>query len=490
MKDIKVESVDFNDLTENQIEDYLHNLYINFLKDAGIIAFYDIVRDIMLINKYIAEKQELFKNLEKEGEDILNYFKKINNKVLNIEIILGLSDIEDNLGEEYFRNFKDGVVDLIKCLNSYATEMSYSLEIANELLNKKLIEENNDYENMTVNFERFYNDIYNFLVEDEDTLQEKISEIIRLVPFRMSKHKFYDIVRSALLDYLKYFSESSVNDHIEELKSIFNGSLNLQYGKRFDYYFTKAQGFKKFDFKSADLKEVEVLKDEISKLLLEIYDLTMILSRLGVIINKFIVIEKTKKYLIKDLDRENIKKIIKQLREVMSEKKLEKGQELLLICEEKIDNIITSLNKSVKLIEEADKKLMNKDYENYLNSFYFEMIEVFSYLKDSGYEKVKSLNADDFKIVANDYLEQAVDSFIQYIDRNLKDMTNMYRKVRMRRLLSTLNEQFSSKEEFFEYLENSLELNTSKKDLQLALYNIAELMLSYEQNTSFKKDSN
>ncbi|WP_069650023.1 hypothetical protein [Caloranaerobacter ferrireducens] len=489
MKDIKVESVDFNDLIGGQTENYLHNLYINFLKDAGIIAFYDIVRDIILINRYIDEKQEIFKNLEKEGEDVLDYFKKINDKALNIEIILGLSDIEDNLGEEYFRNFKDKVVDLIKCLNSYATEMSYSLEIANELLNKKLIEESNDYENMTVNFEKFYNDIFKFLVADKNTLQEKISEIIRLVPFRISKHKFYDIVRTALLDYLKDFSESSVNDYIEELKSIFNGSLNLQYGKSFDHYFAKAQGYKKFDFKFVDLKEVEALKGEISKLLLEIYDLTTMLSRLGVIINKFIVIEKTKKYLIKDLDRENIKKIIKQLKEVMSEKNLEKGQELLLICEEKIDYIIASLNESVKLIEEADKKLMNEDYEDYLNSFYFEMIEVFSYLKDSGYEKVKSLNADDFKTVTNDYLEQAVDSFIQYIDRNLKDMANIYRKVRMRRLLSTLNEQFSSMEEFFEYLENSLEINTSKKDLQLALYNIAELMLSYEQNTSFKKDS-
>ncbi|WP_427340283.1 hypothetical protein [Caloranaerobacter sp. DY30410] len=472
-----------------QVENDLQNLYNEFLKNAGIIAFYDIVRDIILINRDIDEKRELFEKLEKEGENVLDYFEKINDKVLNMEIILGLSDIEDNLGEEYFRNFKNKIVDLIKCLNSYATEMSYSLEIANELLNKKLIEENNDYANMTVNFESFYNDIFKFLVSDKNTLQEKISEIIRLVPFRMSKHKFYDIVRNALLNYLKDFNESSVNDYIEELKSMFNGSLNLQYGKSFDYYFTKTQGYKKFDFKSADLKEVEELKDEISRLLLEIYDLTTMLSRLGIIINKFIVIEKTKKYLIKGLDRENIKKTIKQLKEVMSEKNLEKGQELLLICEEKIDYIITSLNESVKLMEKVSKKMMDEDYEDYLNSFYFEMIEVFSYLKDSGYKEVKSLNVDDFKIVSDDYLEQAVDNFIQYIDRNIKDMTNVYRKVRMRRLLSILNEQFSSMEEFFEYLENSLELNTSKKDLQLALYNIAELILSYEQNTSFKKDS-
>ncbi len=67
-------------------------------------------------------------------------------------------------------------------------------------------------------------------------------------------------------------------------------------------------------------------------------------------------------------------------------------------------------------------------------------------------------------------------------------MTNIYRKVRMRRILSTLNGQFNSPEEFFEYLENSLKLNTSEEDLQLALYNIAELIISYEQNKP-KKDS-
>ncbi|SHH64095.1 hypothetical protein SAMN02745135_01489 [Caloranaerobacter azorensis DSM 13643] len=472
-----------------QVENDLQNLYNEFLKKAGAIAFYDIVRDIILINRSVDEKRELFEKLEKEGENVLDYFEKINDKALNIEIILGLSDIEDKLGEEYFRNFKDKIVDLIRCLDSYATEMSYSLEIASQLLGKELVKENNDYMDKAVNFERLYSDVFEFLMEDGITFQEKLNEIIRLVPFRMSKHKFYDIVRTSLLNYLNDFSEREVNDYIEELKNTFNGSLRLQYGKSFDYYFTKTQGYKKFDFKTANLNEIEKLKDEISKLLLEIYDLMEMLSSLGTIVSKFIVIEKTKKYLTEDLNREDITEIIKRFKEVMKDENLEKRQELLLICEEKVNYIIASLDKLIKLIDDKEKELKNDESKDYLNNFYIEMIEIVSYLKDLGYEEIKPLSESDLKIVSDDYLEQAVDNFIQYIDRNLKDMTNIYRKVRMRRILSTLNGQFNSPEEFFEYLENSLKLNTSEEDLQLALYNIAELIISYEQNKP-KKDSN
>ncbi|KGG79889.1 hypothetical protein Y919_09315 [Caloranaerobacter azorensis H53214] len=471
-----------------QVENDLQNLYNEFLKKAGAIAFYDIVRDIILINRSVDEKRELLEKLEKEGENVLDYFEKINDKALNIEIILGISDIEDKLGEEYFRNFKDKIVDLIRCLDSYATEMLYSLEIASQLLGKELVKENNDYMDKAVNFERLYSDVFEFLMEDGITFQEKLNEIIRLVPFRMSKHKFYDIVRTSLLNYLNDFSEREVNDYIEELKNTFNGSLRLQYGKSFDYYFTKTQGYKKFDFKTANLSEVEKLKDEILKLLLEIYDLMEMLSSLGTIVSKFIVIEKTKKYLTEDLNREDITEIIKRFKEVMKDENLEKRQELLLICEEKVNHIIASLDKLIKLIDDKEKELKNDESKDYLNNVYIEMIEIVSYLKDLGYEEIKPLSESDLKIVSDDYLEQAVDNFIQYIDRNLKDMTNIYRKVRMRRILSTLNGQFNSPEEFFEYLENSLKLNTSEEDLQLALYNIAELIISYEQNKP-KKDS-
>ncbi len=68
------------------------------------------------------------------------------------------------------------------------------------------------------------------------------------------------------------------------------------------------------------------------------------------------------------------------------------------------------------------------------------------------------------EVIENYYLEQIVDSLIQYINRSISTMDNMERKFRMRRLLSALELPFQDIMEFISYIEYSLDERVVSKE--------------------------
>src|SRR5690606_29362132 len=166
-----------------------------------------------------------------------------------------------------------------------------------------------------------------------------ISKILLLVPFRMSKLKYYEVLKSSLLRNFDKYAANMVESMIEDYKMKFNSTLLGDYGILFDEYFTEIQ---KLKIKNMDGKEdeKEVINKDIEELSKRINQSKLFITNMGIIINKMLVLYLTKG-MVDELNDNDIyskfKKFIrnqkKDLLEILietSNKKLEKNEKDLL----------------------------------------------------------------------------------------------------------------------------------------------------------------
>ncbi|TCU65195.1 hypothetical protein EV204_11917 [Tissierella praeacuta] len=144
---------------------------------------------------------------------------------------------------------------------------------------------------------------------------------------------------------------------------------------------------------------------------------------------------------------------------------------------ESIDKLNNIIEKGIKKIEEdifvdlEEFNILNSEALKREDFNYVELDEdllytkkILTYYNDTKLVDNKILFPENDIQITQEYLEQIVDSLIQYINRSLSKMSNIERKVRMRKLLSEIELPFNGIEEFNDYIRYSLDSKVLSKE--------------------------
>ncbi|MTI71768.1 MAG: hypothetical protein FH751_16085 [Firmicutes bacterium] len=432
------------------------------------IALLELLYKNIEVKFSIEKNKKILKELGKEEKAIYRVHNKIDDKVKNINH--GFSNNLNN--KESLKKLRQETYRLLNGIYGYMTELSYCNEISADILDK--MKQAPPYE---VNLERFYKDVRSFLLKDKSKYNEKIIELIKITPIRISKYKYYDILRSTIKNTLKDVNKEKVDIVIKRFKGIFNGTLEKDYGQMYDKYFIEAQKCKRFDYKSANFDDIEKLYKNTNNNINEIQSVIEIVRGSGLIVNRLLIISMINELDSKRQFEEFVDKSLKEYRKFLNKKDLDS---ILSYYEKELHSYNLNLSKLSEKYFSNYNNIKNEKRKGNLVSRYVLTNNALTYLNDYYLENYKLLQFDDKDNQDINHLEQAIENLIKYIDRNIKNMSNLQRKVRMKRLL-TLQEKPFDIEDFILYLKNSVEY-LDKKERLATLNRVAGIINKYKEN--------
>ncbi|MCF6465701.1 hypothetical protein [Clostridium sp. Cult2] len=393
-----------------------------------------------------------------EKKIILNSYNVIINSFMNFHEDMVEKEIEERINT--LLDTREKLYDLAMALNAYEVEISYIKELIDYHIMKTISKV--DYKD--VNLDKIkINTLINRTRRALDSAESNdiifmsiVSNILSIIPFRMSKYKYFDLIKSTLIRNFSNYPLYVVKTQIEEYKTIFDSRYIGDYGIVFDNYFTNIQKYKNINIKSKSLDEIENITKDIVQLMEEINKWSIFIRDLGVILNRLMVIYMTKKEIPINLKiRDNFKKWDEYYQN-RDEKLLDS---LIKTCDSQLTTLEKGLLNGIKKLEITSQEASTRQGFNdeNLNKEILFTGKVLTYYNDMKFTRLDLLYPDKYEIVEKDYLIQLIDNLIQYINRSISTMSNLERKIRMRRLLSILQLPFKNIREFFTYIEYSLD---------------------------------
>ncbi|MBS4534188.1 hypothetical protein GOQ29_00995 [Clostridium sp. D2Q-14] len=428
------------------------------------LSFLDILYRKKVIDKYDNDLSEIFNTLGSQYEHIRKSKEKVIENIQKINLIYE-ENLKDDNKLEYFKNIRKNIHRIIIDLSRYLTEILYYNTIYYDILSRKEFKGN-----IKIDLEKFYKEVYSFLIEDEELLNQKISEIIWTVPIKISKKKYYDILETSLKNSFKNYSKEKVDILFKRFKGIFNGTLEWGYVDSFDKYFRASQYYKDVDYKNISYEELDAAYMESKNTINEIEKLLKYIREMGIVINKFIIINLLK-YDMNSLEIKDIDLYINKIENDSEEKlliRINEMQEILITTTKDYQDITRNIIKN------------NFDIDKDIEYLYQKTEKVIGYLKDYFIEREELIfNKNEY--VDQSYLYNSIENFIQFIDRNIKNMDNRNRKIRMKKILSLIDNPFRTPDEFFYYLKSSLEFNNDKEEMKYIMSEIYSIISDYKK---------
>lgn len=454
----KIELLSDNDLV-NSLKENIKK-YTSYKITNGILEIFDYSQNLLNDFDNIKEINNETSNEKKIERIYTNIIEKVN----MIDILIE-PKLNEFIGIDYFRNIRNDISDILKVLNGYSIELAYLRQISKDLLYYR---ENKITKIIDLN--KFYEKIYNFLMEDLDKLYVKLRDIIEVIPFRMSKELFYESIRCSLNKSLSSKNKEFCNNVINKFKEIFNPKFCIGYGQSFDKYFIITYKLSKIDFRNCNNEKLIDIYNETNENIKEINKIINYILKLGIIVNRFIILIKYKKYfkqskLIVEI-KEAFVNDVKDFRKIIFEKKKYYNKKI-----KQLDNLIKEQkNELIK------RKIENKEIDILLK----ENTIITAYLKDNIIENEEVLINSNIAFVDKEYLCQLVNCLVDFIDRNIKHMSSLERKVRMKKILTLLDIPFKNPNEFFKYLSNSIIENRNEVLLSV-IEDINEVIEKYNR---------
>lgn len=438
----------------------INNIKVSSKNQNNVIMKLSIL-EIFFREKSIIKNEEkirdIISNLENQNTKILDLKTEIFNNIINIK------DDFSNISEKnisYYINIRNNIHKTLMDLSRYLTEISYYNNIYYDLLSRKQFDKN-----IPIAFEDFYKKIYDYLMIDKMTINQKIAEVIWVIPMKITKQKYYSILSNSFKKSFKNLNKEKCEILFKRYKSIFNGTLEWEYVNAFDKYFRITQNYKEVDYKNITEEELDKNFIDSKNIIREIEDLLEFLRELGLIINKFIIVN----IIIDEMDKEDKKKV-----EIFLQDLTKYDYKMLL---NKSNEIERDLMKATKAYQEDTKNIINNNIEidKNLKNIYSKTEKILSYLNDYYIESEELLIKND-ELIEQNYLDKLIDNFIEFIERNIKNMDNPNRKIRMKKILTLLEVPFNTPDDFFDYLKSSIEFNNDRKEIQYIMNEVYSIL--------------
>lgn len=472
----ELSKINLNDVNDEELRSLITkvNTYQLSLL-ASMSAYYCINGYLTIDDSLICSDTEEKINLGEEFflirkyyERIPNFINQINNfDISNVNPIDKLLDLRGNLGE------------LLTDIEPYLIESSYLVEKFDYYLLKKIESEEYKGKEVTQNeVNNFINLILNYLMKyskDYRVFEDKISRIVGILPFRLSKEKFLEIVEDTVRRNISAYNKSILNYEIKNYKKIFDSTLEPSFGISYDYYFRKVIHLKKQgELKKYKVEELKLYLEDSKILYEEIEHLSNEIRNMGIIVNKLICI-----YLIKSkgIDFALDEEIFKMWKE--KNKDIKNYLNIMTKMEEE-------MSKANSILENMSIEALNR--ENIINEKLSAELsftkKVLTYYNDISIpcEEILFIEEENLSKPDSDYIDEVIDNYIGFLNRSIKSLSNVERKLRMRRLLSNIEFPFERLEDFVAYVESSLDLRiTSKEEIIMAM-NVINHMITEDLN--------
>ena len=437
-----------------EIEDLREKILDLNREQLGLLARisnnYFLIEEVKL--KARGDKNQLLIGLDRSREkdrilEIYDIFLRTSRDIntdfqVDIDMIIGL---------------REELCNYTEILSTYYLE----LEKLSQNIEYRILKEREDVISINsilqVKEKKLVENIENILKEKTDNYLDYIefmSKIVNILPFRLSKYKYYDLLKNTLYENLAGNSKSQVEYQIKEYKKQYCPNLVKGYGLYFDDYFREVEILKRRELEDLNLLELEDFSRDINKVLEKIASSFLNLRRIGLLSNHLLTIFLIKKNHSLDLDlprEDNLDNLDKSI--VDMEKRL-----FALVEEFKVYND--------ELYSRGDRSL---------DSVFDGVSKDLIFYNDVDFKSLEALEALGDEEIEEDYLKKLIDIFIDFIDRNNQTMEAIERRIRMKSLLVNLRPPFAKLGDFMGYLSYSLDPKiTYEKERNMTL-----LLLNY-----------
>lgn len=449
-------------LTNDQLKDNIINLNKDKLEAIKESSYLNGFNTILTLRSILQDdkKRSYLRNISE-----VNIFKRYINKAIGL-INHSIDEKEGgNLLKEALDIRKD-LYDLSKIIEGYFIELSHVGRIVDEHRIGINIKSQYKEKGLTpVNIEEIVKFIEKNLEESKNNYGRYnyiISEVVYSLPMRVTKEKYFNIIKRSLTRNLDNSNKYEVEDKINYYKRHWDSSLQYGYGVSFDYYFTRIEKLKKTKLKEKDLEELDEIVTELILLTKEINELYNFVLILGLTYNMIISIYLSEK--IKPSMK--VEEIWKEWKNVIEANDKDFINEFLEKNTRRIEsnekNIVAFLSEFEELNREA---LGREDFEEEeLNDIFLYTKNILTYYNDYNLSDLDLLFSNNGKIASSFYLEQSINSLITYISRSMSKMSNIERKTRMRKILSLVELPFDNINQFKEYIRYSLDKRNNSQE--------------------------
>lgn len=408
-------------------------------------------------------------------ENVESIYKKLMSYVSELPSILG--NFQERITD--IKEWRREIIQYIRLLSAYYIECSYIYEIVSEKISVRELEAAGG---KTVQLNTFYQDVAKYLAMDVQKVPHKMSYILSVLPFRLTKQYFLGRV-SEILERVK--KDSPANGWamiLQRYKELFDGSNYGLYGEKFVKFHEKIEHLKVTDFRKSTTEDLKSVQRETELMLNNLSMLIQTFQSYGSIANRILVMHMME---FKDFERvlegdvviPDIYKRFTELKWLVEKEKDEttsRGlEELYEICRERGKELYQQTNALGELFNLCMDKLpsgLGHGMDEYI-TLSQKIMAITNDYEHEDYEDIFMPVGDG---AGQDH---SIESFIQCLEESLLKMTTDMRRSKMKKLLSVLPVPFTSPEEFFEYMKSSLEFNTTDAEKAWAVDHIYKMMV-------------
>lgn len=474
-------------LSDDEIIQGIKDTNADQLSNIGTMAYIELFNRNIYLRSILSENKELVEKVLAEEPKFKEIYIKVDEKVLDISSVLDIEKLDEELDLEELRLFRADIVKILKTLTAYSTEISYTHEIAKDILYKEFIKDNKDEIDKIVDQQKFFDAVSKFVMEDPLTSKNRIMDITNVLPMRITRDKYYDIISQAFKTNLNYSSKRQVDVVLSRYKTLINGTLEAEYGLYFNNYFMKAQEARQADFKKLSYDELNEIYEDSYKTVVEIGNISNIIREFGIIVNRLISIYILKDEILKNIKQYDVKSLQESWKDYFEDGDSENQAKVLKIYKkifEKLDLEFKDTNTRLQALTRENFNRKNKVNDD-LKSELMKTQYILEYINDYAVDQEEILEEDYQTIAEKVYLDQAVDNLVEFIDRNINEMDMLQRRIRMKRLLTLTENAFVEPNKFFEYVANSIERISSKEELIATVNGVLEIITEYRSRSSF-----
>lgn len=449
---------------------FFNRQQLKLIKEASYISIFSNLIDLQeqlnfLETLYYFRESEDYQILVNSLKDLIEQANKLIEPIYN--------------GDMDFEKQRELLNEFSSASEGYYIELSYAGMLIEQQINKMIAAKH--YSNFLYDDELVHtlidkiDESLTTLRDDYESYIYVISQVIKALPMRLTKDNYYDVVKKSLINSYSYETQYELEKQIKKLKKVFDSSIQDGHGIKFDYFFQQIHKYRNIDCTEKSLDELIKTVEEIKKLESEILHIYDFIVGMGLVVNKFIVIDKVSE----DIDFSRIKDIHNQwiMLSENDDELIEKFIRDVFSVGDKIQaELFSYIREFSKLSTEAsNRKGFNfKDIDNEIEN----TTEVLMYFGDSEFVDSNVLSLDNKKTIDPDYLSQTCDSLITYVSRSIKGMSNLERKIRMRNLLSSIELPFEGVDEFLDYVSYSLDIKVTSNEERNLIFDYLYQLLS------------
>ena len=283
-------------------------------------------------------------------------------------------------------------------------------------------------------------------VEDYATMNQRIQLVIRELPVRMTRQKFYSILRESLSVYIGSDKES-LKSMMYFVRSASMLEMNEEQKHQKPELAELLDQLRQQNFSDMPKETFLAFQEKIIKAGLQLSGETDLFRNLQEMVNDLCVVCLCKSSAVRDaVEEQHVNAILRAVCEACEKK------------EELAETVFEELEALEGIQEENFEKYMRMDFQEdaWKNeeelTLAFRVVNLISDSPFANLEKTKSEGEVDRTI-----LDQTVNDFIAEVDPLLKSLSKMVSRAIMAGVLGVIPFCFNSSQELFEYVKNSLE---------------------------------